>query len=118
VDYSDDMDEPDHMMNMHANTLSKKQAHNCNGGNSDGTKSIMRPSRKSVEEHNKNRAKLIAAANAAAAKNNGKVYLLHTNIKFRLQNKSCYLQMILIIVAFVPEFPILSIVRIKWTPVS
>lgn len=46
-----------------ANTLSKKQ-------NGTATKSIMRPSRKSAEEHNKSRAKMMAAANAASK--NGK----------------------------------------------
>merc|ERR1712038_599070 len=41
-----------------ANTLSKKV-------NGNGTKSIMRPGRKTAEEHNKSRAKMYAVANAA-----------------------------------------------------
>ena len=53
-DYSDDMDED----LIPANTLSKKQV--------NGTKSIMRPSRKTAEEHNKSRAKMLAVANAAS----------------------------------------------------
>jgi hypothetical protein len=43
------------------NTLSKKQM-----AMSNGTKSIMRPSRKSAEEHSKSRAKMLAVANAAS----------------------------------------------------
>ncbi len=43
------------------NTLSKKQL-----AMSNGTKSIMRPSRKSAEEHSKSRAKMLAVANAAS----------------------------------------------------
>jgi len=62
VDYSDDMDESDMTM---ANTLSKKQA--VNGGNTNtATKSIMRPSRKTTDEHHKNRAKMLAVANSAS----------------------------------------------------
>ena len=56
MDYSDDMDEEGIMATT--TTLSKKV-------NGDGTKSIMRPSRKTAEEHNKSRAKMYAVANAA-----------------------------------------------------
>ena len=56
TDYSDDMDED--LLAPPANTLSKKQV--------NGTKSIMRPSRKTAEEHNKSRAKMLAVANAAS----------------------------------------------------
>eukprot|EP00093_Oithona_nana_P007233 07233.XXX_367546_381427_1 [CDS] Oithona nana genome sequencing. len=55
-DYSDDMDED--LLAPPANTLSKKQV--------NGTKSIMRPSRKTTEEHNKSRAKMMAVANLAS----------------------------------------------------
>ena len=57
MDYSDDMDE-DVAMTM-ANTLSKKV-------NGNGTKSIMRPSRKTTDEHHKSRAKMLAVANSAS----------------------------------------------------
>lgn len=55
MDYSDDMDED----MITDNTLSKKHLNN-------GTKSIMRPSRKTVEEQSKSRAKMMAVANAAS----------------------------------------------------
>merc|ERR1711997_387700 len=46
-------------------TLSKKQA--ANGGNTNtATKSIMRPSRKTTDEHHKSRAKMLAVANSAS----------------------------------------------------
>ena len=60
IDYSDDMDED----MITDNTLSKK--HQA----SSATKSIMRPSRKTTDEHNRNRAKMLAVANAASK--NGK----------------------------------------------
>jgi len=56
MDYSDDMDEE------LAHTLSKKHHGNPN----PGTKSIMRPSRKTTEEHHKSRAKMLAVANSAS----------------------------------------------------
>ena len=62
MDYSDDMDED----LMTANTLKK----NANNGNNPGTKSIMRPSRKTAEEHHKSRAKMLAVANQASKNGN------------------------------------------------
>jgi hypothetical protein len=56
MDYSDDMDEEGIMATT--TTLSKKV-------NGDGTKSIMRPSRKTAEDMHKSRAKMYAVANAA-----------------------------------------------------
>ena len=65
VDYSDDMEESDMTT---GNTLSKKQA---SGNTNTATKSIMRPSRKTNEEHHKSRAKMLAVANSASK--NGKI---------------------------------------------
>jgi hypothetical protein len=63
IDYSDDMDESD--MTINNQTLSKKQAVNGNNTNT-ATKSIMRPSRKTTDEHHKSRAKMLAVANSAS----------------------------------------------------
>ena len=54
---------------MTANTLKK----NANNGNNPGTKSIMRPSRKTAEEHHKSRAKMLAVANQASKNGNYKI---------------------------------------------
>lgn len=64
IDYSDDMDESD-MTIANSQTLSKKQAVNGNNTNT-ATKSIMRPSRKTTDEHHKSRAKMLAVANSAS----------------------------------------------------
>ena len=53
----------DSEMTTSANTLSKKQAVN---GTNTATKSIMRPSRKTTDEHHKSRAKMLAVANSAS----------------------------------------------------
>ena len=58
------MDESD-MTIANSQTLSKKQAVNGNNTNT-ATKSIMRPSRKTTDEHHKSRAKMLAVANSAS----------------------------------------------------
>ena len=59
------MDESDMTIANNSQTLSKKQAVNGNNTNT-ATKSIMRPSRKTTDEHHKSRAKMLAVANSAS----------------------------------------------------
>ena len=79
IDYSDDMDED----MITDNTLSKKQL-----AMSNGTKSIMRPSRKSAEEHSKSRAKMLAVANAASK--NGTSYYRNIRLGLFLEDNSLH----------------------------
>ena len=68
------MDESD-MTIANSQTLSKKQAVNGNNTNT-ATKSIMRPSRKTTDEHHKSRAKMLAVANSAS-KNGEYTFILN-----------------------------------------
>ena len=82
------MDESD-MTIANSQTLSKKQAVNGNNTNT-ATKSIMRPSRKTTDEHHKSRAKMLAVANSASKNGESLVYKVNVFLESLTRFKKSY----------------------------